>query len=127
MELKKVILSTLIVATANTSFAACNFSKDIVKTQDGRYSYSPDCHVQVGKDEQELGDRRKQVDLLQAAKDSTTTAYQDEKTRSENLLQTTLSLQTTLEREKKTSDVEKWLFFAGGLLVMYGASRAVAH
>ena len=62
--MKNVISSLLILAFSFNTFA-CNFSKDITRNANGSYTYSKECHIEVGKRLQANELRKEQVEKLQ--------------------------------------------------------------
>ena len=45
----KIVTFLLLLSIPVQSFAACDFAKDIKSNEDGTYTYTKDCHIEVGK------------------------------------------------------------------------------
>lgn len=126
--MKKIlnILMCFSILASQQSFAECDFSKDIQKTEKG-YLYTNECHGRVGvlvKDnldkDSEIKDLRLSIDYKDQA-----LAKADERImlwRNESYNQF-----DRLQTQYQYSDKQKWLWFALGIVVtsaaVYGAGQ----
>jgi curli biogenesis system outer membrane secretion channel CsgG len=118
-----VLLSLSLAAPASAS--ECK-TEEIKKNADGSFTYSKECHVRVGEVVGELDLRREEVKLLRGSLKDLSVGYDIQQKRAEDWLQTSLKLEDTIQRQKRISDLEKWLWFGAGILLMYGATSAVS-
>jgi hypothetical protein len=109
------------------AYADCDFSKDIQKQADGSYSYTKDCHVEVGKKVGALEKREKQVEQLEKVVELKELALDKSYQRIEMWRETTYKIEdraNSMEEFKKRNET---LYFVLGIvaggLIMYGASQ----
>jgi len=116
----KYLLSIIIAFQPILAFAECDFTTDIQKNERG-YLYTTDCHKRVGKTVKDLKDAevevkalRKNIDLKDLAivkYDQQLMLWRDE----------TYNQHERLLKIKSSSDREKWIWFALGIVVMGAA------
>jgi hypothetical protein len=97
------------------SFGACNPSTDIKENSDSTYTYSKECHLEVGKIlkkvsllEEQIVNLNKQISL----KDALILTY-DEKTRL--WMDTSYKLNDKLLAYESVSSNDKWIMFGLGV------------
>lgn len=95
---------------------ACNFGRDISQLEDGRYAYSRECHIEVGR-------RIKELDLLRRERE----IYQDTMSLQEARYRFATERANKLEEINSAQSYEKYLFFAAGVLLTIGAGFAVGQ
>jgi hypothetical protein len=125
------IISALLVGCllSSQSFASCNWEKDVKVNQDGSYTYSKDCHLQVGLSLDELDLRRKQVAELNKTIELKDLAirYSDERVRL--WMDSSLKMNERLNQYEATKGSQQWLYFGLGVLTtslaVYGASSLI--
>lgn len=119
---QKAIISLIFVFSQFT-YASCNWGT-ISKTADG-YLYSRDCHLEVGKALEDLDLKNQQVDILKQSRDLYRQSYQNENERAELWFNKAKNLQDSQYKQHLYNDLEKVLYFSLGVVVMYGAVKAV--
>lgn len=122
---QKVLAFIVALALSVPAFGAECDTSTIKKQADGSYSYTKDCHVSVGEALGELDLRREEVKLLRGSLTDMNAAYGIQQKRAESWLDTSLKLEDTIQRQKRINDLEKWLWFGAGCLLMYGAAQSM--
>jgi hypothetical protein len=112
----KIGISIIAALLIELPVLACNFGQDIYKTDDGRYSYSRDCHVEVGRRVKELDLLRREREVYQTTMDLQEARYRFASERADKL-----------EEINSAQDYQKYLFFAAGVLLTVGAGFAVGQ
>lgn len=119
---KKIVTILLSLLISNPAYA-CDFST--VKKVDGGFLYSSDCHKEIGKRLDELDLRREQVNLLKSNVDLYKDTADLQKQRQELWFDEAKSLEQKIKNTDRDNKIENALFFSLGVLLMYGATRAV--
>jgi hypothetical protein len=124
-RLSLILIFTLI--SNSTAFADCDFSKDVQKQPDGSYSYTKDCHVEVGKKINALDKREQQVEKLEKAIELKDLALDKAHERIDLWRETSYKIEdraNTMEQMKKNNEV---MYFILGMVVtglaVYGAGQ----
>lgn len=106
-------------------FAACDFSTDIKESSNGTYSYTRDCHIEVGKAVRSvslLGEKinllEKQIDL----KDLQISKYDE---RTQLWMDTSFKLNDKLMTYEATKKNDFWISFGLGVFTVLAAGYAV--
>lgn len=117
-----------ILLISNLSWG-CDFSTDVKKMTDGTYSYSRDCHIEVGNLIEDNKIKSEQIKLLNKSielKDLVIGGYEK---RLNLWMETTEKLEQRLYTIEKYNSTQKWLHFGLGIavsgLAVYGASKIV--
>lgn len=109
------------------SFADCSFKDDIKKNQDGTYTYSRDCHVEVGRDLEELDIRKEQNEVYKKIVTLKDLQIEDYQKRSDLWKNTSVDLSDRLSKIENTRNTDKILYFGLGIATMvlsaYTASK----
>lgn len=100
--------------------ATCDFKVDITPTSDGKYLYSKECHVEVGKLVQSNLDLNKAIDLKNLA----LTASDNRVAMWEKTSDDQMQRLNTLDTQSKRNE---WLFFGLGCLTVIGAGFMTAR
>ncbi len=113
--MNKIITFVMILMMSNISFAECDWST--ITKVDSRYSYSVDCHKEVGKlvKEQEL--RREQVVKLNKTISLKDLSISKAEERITNWRDTTYILEKRLQTQRKWSRYNDWMYFGGGIFM----------
>lgn len=125
----KRILAIFVAASLITgpSFGSCNFANDITKNADGTYTYSKECHVEVGVKLQENRLREQQVEKLNKAIEMKDLVIEKAETRVEKWQTTTGKLEDRVNTIERMNDTNKVLYFGLGIaltaLAVWGAGR----
>lgn len=124
--MNKLICFLLTAVISTQSFALCD-SKDITKNEDGTYTYSRDCHVEVGKTFKELEIRKQQVDELKASlilKDSLTIKLEQQ---TQIWMDTSFKLNDKIQKYEQYKSDNQWVTFGAGVLTAILAGWAVGQ
>lgn len=123
----KTAILVLLSFAANSTFADCDFSRDIKKLPSGEYSYTAECHIEVGKRVQESELREKQVLKLNQSLDQKDKALDMAELRIQNWQQTAFKLEDRVNLIEKISDSNRVLYFILGVgvtsLAVFGAGQ----
>jgi len=104
--------------------ASCS-TAEIIKNQDGTYTYSLACHLRAGEVLEELDLRKEQVKKLNESVLFYKQGYDIQENRAQNWMNTSLLLDKELQRQKTFSDLEKVGYFLLGVLVVGTAAKAL--
>jgi hypothetical protein len=106
---------------------ACDPSTDITKNQDGSYTYTKECHVEVGKKVEENEKRKEQVTKLYQVIELKDLALVKSHERIELWRDTSFKMEDKVNSLEKMKETNKWLYFGVGVVVMslavYGAGQ----
>ncbi len=103
--------------TPFVALADCNFATDIKAMPDGSYSYSRDCHVEVGKRVKKLVIVEQQVVELEKTIELKDLALSKETERASLWMDTSYKLQDKLMSYQSASKASDRLYFITGVLV----------
>jgi hypothetical protein len=109
------IFSIVSVFISNQALATCNWEKDIRVNQDGSYTYSKDCHVQVGVSLNELDLRRNQVAELNKAIELKDLAIKYSEERAHLWMDSSLKMNERLNQYEASRSDSQWLHFGLGV------------
>lgn len=96
---------------------ACDFSQDITKNQDGSYTYTKDCHEEVGVKVKRLELKEKQVKKLNEALDLKDMAITKSHERIDLWMNTTYKLEDRVNTIEAIKERNKWIYFGLGIIV----------
>lgn len=120
MRLISIIL--MVIVSLNQAYAACDFSTDITKNPDGSFTYSRDCHLEVGRLVKTNDLKAEQIDKLEKVIELKDLAI-DTQTKRVDLWQTSaLKMEDRLNTIDRSNDWNKFLYFAlgAGAIVLGG-------
>ena len=107
--MKKLIISVLIFSfSLNSAFAQCDFAKDIKENQDGSYTYTRECHIEVGK-------RVKKLEIAEKTIDELDLSLSKEKERTDMWRETSFVLDEKFSKYEKTSKLNDIVHVALGV------------
>lgn len=109
-----VIFMSLI---CNTALASCNWSEDVKKNQDGSFSYSRGCHLEVGASLEELDLRRRQVDELKKSVELKDLAISYSEQRTQLWIDSSTKMNERLNQYEATRSNSGWIYFGVGVAV----------
>jgi hypothetical protein len=101
----------------NTTLASCNWSEDVRKNQDGSFSYSRGCHVEVGASLEELDLRRRQVDELKKSVELKDLAISYSEQRTQLWIDSSIKMNERLNQHEATRANSGWIYFGVGVAV----------
>lgn len=121
-----VVLSLLFNQVA---FAECNYAEDIKKQSETSYSYTKECHVEVGMKFKELDLRIQQVEYYKRSLDSQQGALNNANARIELWRNTAFQLEDRVNKIDSYRERQNWIWFGLGILAtglaVHGASKLV--
>lgn len=113
---KRIVILVCALQIANPALG-CEFSKDIQRNEDGTYTYTRDCHVEVGKKLDELDIRLLQIEDLKSSLDLKDLALQKSEERIELWRETSFKLEDRVNKIEKYKSQQQWYWFALGIVV----------
>ena len=113
----KHILSSILIFCLAIPGYACEFSKDIQKNPDGSYTYTRDCHVEVGKTYKKLDFKVLQVEKLEEAIELKDLAIVKGHERIDLWMQTSFKLEDRVNTIDRMKERNKCIYFGLGILV----------
>jgi hypothetical protein len=102
-------------AVSLPSYASCDWSKDVSKNADGSYTYSKQCHLEVGSSLEELDLRRRQVGELNRTVELKDLAIKYSEERTQLWMDSTLKMNDRLNQYEASRSREPWLYFGIGV------------
>lgn len=121
MKQKIISLVVLSLLTSQVSYADCVWSRDIKENQDGSYTYTRGCHVQVGKNNKELDLRKQQVEELNKTIELKDLALVKQEERVNLWMDSTLKMNDKIQSYESLRSTNQILYFGLGILVMSAA------
>ena len=120
---RKLIVISLVISfvTPIISFAKCDFSKDIEKHGEDRYSYTKDCHKEVGRLVTVEIKRAEQVEKLEKVIELKDLTIVKSHERMEMWKDTTFKLEDRVNLIDDSRSTNQWLYFGLGVLTMSAA------
>jgi hypothetical protein len=107
----------MILSLPAQSFAACDFANDIKAMPDGTYSYTRDCHVEVGKRVKRLALVEQQVVELEKTIELKDLALVKQKERADLWMDTSFKMNDKLQAYEAASSKSDWVHFGLGVAV----------
>lgn len=128
--MKKLISSVMLACLVSTSaLADCDFKTGIEKLPDGRFAYTPECHIKVGQMKQDLDTATQQVELYKKSIELKDLALGTAQTRIDLWQQTSFKLEDRVNAMEDLRSKNYVLYFGLGVLVtglaVYGAGQLV--
>jgi hypothetical protein len=105
---------SLVFCTQN-AIAACDFSKDIKENLDGSYTYTRDCHIEVGKRVKKLVLLEEQVVELEKTIELKDLALSKQKERADLWMNTSVQVTDKLRSYDSVVGKENTLYFVLGV------------
>ena len=106
-------------------YGACDFEKDIRDNGNGTYTYSRDCHIEVGKAVKSVSLLGEKINLLEKQielKDLQISKYDE---RTQLWMDTSFKLNDKLMTYEATKKNDFWISFGLGVLTVVAAGYAV--
>lgn len=115
----KKFISFMIMAVISldsvSAMAACDFAKDIVSNPDGTYTYSKECHIEVGKKVKKLEIAEARAEELEKAIELKDLALVKQKERADLWMDTSLKMNEKLRQYDSMANTDRVLHFALGV------------
>lgn len=122
-------LLLIFAVSINSAFATCDYAKDISENANGSFTYTRECHIEVGKKvrgfslmETEIKELRKTIELKDLA-------IEKLEERSKLWMDTSVQMADKVRSYESARSFDNWLHFGLGVLVtgaaVYGASKLV--
>ena len=126
--MKLISLLMLTLTFSNACFAECDFSTGIVKVEDF-YIYSRECHLQVGRDQKELNNKRGEVAELRKAIELKDLAFVKQQERVDLWQNTSFKMEEKFSTYDSLQNKNNLLYFVAGVgltaLSVWGAGQLV--
>lgn len=104
-----------ILLSSSTSHAGCDFSKDITENIDGSYTYSKECHVQVGKTIKKVSLLEDRIELLEKKIELKDLMIVRQEERVQLWMDTSMKLNDKIQTYDRLSSTDKWVSFGLGV------------
>lgn len=122
--MKYIILAIFMI---NTAYAECNFATGITPNQDGSYTYSKECHLQVGKNVRELSLLKEENKKLRETIELKDLALVKQEERVQLWMDTTYKLEDRINNIERLQETNKFLYILMGVgltaISVYGAGQ----
>lgn len=115
--MRQGLILMLCISFASNSCADCDFSKDIQKNADGSYTYTRECHLDVGNTYKALEKRVLQVGKLEEALELKDLALIKSHERMDLWRNTTYKLEDRVNSMEEFKKRNEWLYFGLGIVV----------
>lgn len=116
-QVSKIVTLIMFVLNTNSAFAMCDWKNDIKENSNGTYTYSRDCHDEVGKTLRVNGLLGAKIDLLEKQielKDLQISKYDE---RTQLWMNTSNELNEKLIKYQSVTTTDKWVSFGLGVAV----------
>ncbi len=124
--MNKVFLALMIFLSSFKAHSACDFtSSDVKENQNGTFTYSRECHIEVGKTLKTVSLLDEKVSLLEKKielKDLQISKYDE---RTQLWMDTSFKLNDKLMTYEATKKNDFWISFGLGVLTVIAAGYAV--
>lgn len=97
------------------AFGSCDFANDIKLMSDGNYSYTKDCHVEVGKRIKKLDLATQEIDELNKTIELKDLALVKQKERADLWMDTSFKMNDKLQSYEAASSRSAWVQFGLGV------------
>lgn len=117
--MKKLVLSLLCLSLLlpAPALASCDWDKDVKQNQDGSYTYTKGCHIQVGLSLEELDLRRTQVVELNKTIQLKDLAIKYSEERTQLWMDSSLKMNDRLNQYESARSGQQWFHFGLGVAV----------
>lgn len=115
MKISCLVISMSLIS--NMAFASCNWSEDVKKNQDGSFSYSRGCHLEVGASLEELDLRRRQVEELKKSVELKDLAISYSEQRTQLWIDSSTKMNERLNQYEAARANAGWVYFGVGVAV----------
>lgn len=112
-----VLVVLFFLLQCNIAAAACEWSKDVKKLSNGNYSYTKDCHLEVGKSLEKLDKKQEQVKKLNKAIELKDLVITTNEKRIENWKQLSIDLEDRVNTIEALKGPDKLIWFSIGVIV----------
>ncbi len=123
---KKFITLIFALILPINSFADCDFSTGITKTDQG-YLYTKECHIAVGQMKSDLNVAVQQVSLLQKSLDFKDLALNKADQRADLWQASTFKLEDRINSIDQMRSTNNWMYFGLGVLTVFAAGYAASQ
>jgi len=126
--MRNLLISLLIVVILPLkTFAACDFANDIKANPDNTYTYTKDCHIEVGKRVKKLGITEQQVVELEKVIELKDLALVKQKERADLWMDTSMKINDKLQSYESAARSSDWIHFGLGVGVTILSAWAVGQ
>lgn len=115
MRFFNLVLSFSLIFCIQNANASCDFSKDIKENSDGTYTYTRDCHIEVGKRVKKLALLDEQVAELEKTIELKDLALSKQKERADLWMNTSVQVTDKLRSYDSIAGKENTLYFVLGV------------
>lgn len=130
-KFSKLMVLFLFLTLPIQSYASCDFAKDIKSNSDGTYTYTRDCHVEVGKAVKKVPLLEGQVEELNKTIELKDLALVKQKERADLWMNTSLQMNDKLQSYESTQSLNNWVHFGIGVgvtvLSVWAAGQLAHH
>lgn len=109
------LLLCIFLLFPSLSYAACDFSSDVKENQDGTYTYSKECHIEVGKNFKKISLLNEKIDLLEKKIELKDLVITKQEERIQLWMDTSIKLNEKLQTYESTKSADKWISFGLGV------------
>lgn len=124
--MKQFLIVLIAICLSVNSFATCDFSTGITKTEQG-YLYTKECHIKVGETVRDLGIAEGQNKKLIEALSLKDFALSKANERADLWMNTSYKLEARIETMDGLYERNKWLYFGIGVLATSAAVYAAGQ
>lgn len=125
-SLRKVSSLLLILCLSSQAAAECDFAT-VEKLQDGRYSYSLECHRKVGKLVADVKDREEQVVQKDVQIRNLGVQIETHEKRAALWMDTSFKMEERVNQIERIKSTNQWLYFCLGVLTTGIAVWGAGH
>jgi hypothetical protein len=112
-----ILIAITVAALPLRAVAACDFAVDIKANTDGTYTYSRDCHIEVGKRVKKLELTEQRADELEKTIELKDLALVRQKERADLWMDTSVKVNDKLQSYESAAKSSDWLHFGLGVAV----------
>ncbi len=108
-----ILISSILLS--QSAFATCDFSSDIKAMPDGSYSYTRECHIEVGKAVKKVKLLEEEIVLLNKALELKDLALVKQKERADLWMDSAFKMNDKLQAYDSAARTSTWLYFGLGV------------
>jgi hypothetical protein len=123
---KFICISLAISLFSSLSFAECDFSTGITKTDQG-FLYNKECHLAVGQMKYDLGISREQVSLLTKSLDLKDLALTKADQRADLWQATAFKIEDRINTIDSIRSTNNWMYFGLGVVTVFIAGYVASQ
>lgn len=121
----KFFLAILFTLSSSYAKASCDWSKDIKENPNGTFTYTRECHIEVGKNFRSVSLLNEKVDLLEKKIDLKDLQISRFEERTQLWMDTSFRLNDKLMAYEASKKNDFWISFGLGVLTVIAAGYAV--